>query len=199
MPSLYAVLARFLLRGVRRPIIVVDWTGGGSSAFYILTAALCFHGRALTLYSRTFPVKRKCSPTAEHEFLSQLAKIIPPQCSPIIVTDAGFLAKWFDAVRAIGWDFVGRLRGKRRVLVGDVWFRMEELHALAGKKAKDLGICGVYATQTRPYRVVLSARRKLKGRHRLSTLGTKRQRTADRQRSDAAAFGLGRHVFGLIT
>lgn len=186
LPSLYAVLARFLLRGIRRPIIVVDWTGGGSSAFYILTAALCFHGRALAIYSRTFPVKRKCSPKAEHEFLLGLAKVIPPHCLPIVVTDAGFLAKWFDAVGAIGWDFVGRLRGKRRILVGDVWFRMEELHALAGKKPKDLGICGVYATKTRPHRVVVSAQRKLKGRHQLSTLGTKRQRTADRQRSDAA-------------
>ena len=186
LPSLYAVLARFLLRGIRRPVIVVDWTGGGSSAFYILTAALCFHGRALALYSRTFPVKRKCSPQAEHEFLRELAKIIPRHCSPIVVTDAGFLAKWFDAVGAIGWDFVGRLRGKRQVLLGDDWFQMEDLHALAGKKPKDLGICGVYRHETRPLRVVLSARPKLKGRHRLSTLGTRRQRTADRQRSEAA-------------
>ena len=54
LPSLYAVLARSLLRGIRRPVIVVDGTGGGSPAFYILTAAPCFHERALALYSRNF-------------------------------------------------------------------------------------------------------------------------------------------------
>jgi hypothetical protein len=186
LPAIYAVLARFLLRRLRRPLIVVDWTGGGSSAFYILTAALCFQGRALAIYSRTFPVKRKCSPKAEREFLMELAKLMPRHCSPILVTDAGFQSNWFDAVRKIGWDFVGRLRGKKMVSLGEDWIKLEEVHALAGKKAKDLGVCRLRKKGTRMHRLVLSKRRKLKGRHRLSTLGTKRQRTADRQRSTAA-------------
>lgn len=112
-------------------------------------AALRFHGRALALYCRTFPTKRKCSPKAEHEFLLELAQIIPSHCSPILVTDAGFLAKWFHAVAEIGWDFVGRLRGRRRILMGDDWLRLEDLHALAGRKPKDLGICGVYRSRKR--------------------------------------------------
>jgi len=186
LPAIYAVLARFMLRKQRRPVIAVDWTGGGSSAFYILTAALCFQGRALPLYSRTFPVKRKCSPKAEREFLTAFAKLMPRHCSPILVTDAGFQTKWFDAVREIGWDFVGRLRGTKLVWFGGKWLRLEEVHALAGKKAKDLGVCRLRKLGTRMHRLVLSKRRKLKGRHRLSTLGTRRQRTADRQRSTAA-------------
>src|SRR5688500_3492895 len=36
LPKIYAVLATFLLRRIRRPVILIDWTGGGSSAFYIL-------------------------------------------------------------------------------------------------------------------------------------------------------------------
>ena len=71
LPKLYAVLAALLLRRIRRPIILIDWTGGGTSAFYILCASLCFRGRALPLWSRTFPVKRKVTPKAEHEFLME--------------------------------------------------------------------------------------------------------------------------------
>lgn len=185
--DLYAVLARFLLRRIPRPVILVDWTASGSPAFYILTASLCFRGRALAIYSRTFPVKRKCSPKAELEFLAALATIVPRQCSPVLVTDAGFLTKWFDAVEKLGWAFVGRVRGNRKcVSLGDGWLRLEEVHALAGRKAKNLGICQLYKEETRTYRLVLSQKRKLKGRHRLSVHGTNRQRTADRQRSAAA-------------
>jgi hypothetical protein len=97
LPELYAVLASFLLRRIRRPVILIDWTGGGSSAFYILCASLCFHGRALPLWSRTFPVKRKCSPSAQREFLEGLVAVVPRNCCPILVTDAGFHTEHHNA------------------------------------------------------------------------------------------------------
>jgi hypothetical protein len=184
--QLSGVLAGFLLRKIRRPVILVDWTGGGSSAFYILSAKLCFRGRALSIYSHTFPVKRKCSPKAEREFLAELVAVIPARCSPIIVTDAGFLFEWLESVRAVGWDFVGRLRNGSFVLYGGRWVTFEELHALAGKKAKSLGVCKVRQTDPYAHRLVLSKKRKLKGRHRITFNGTKGKNTADRQRSTAA-------------
>lgn len=186
IPKLYAVLAGFLLRKICRPIVLVDWTGGGSSAFHVLSAKLCFSGRAITIWSRTFPTARKCSPKAEREFLHDLATLMPRHCSPILVTDAGFLFEWFDAVRGLGWDFVGRLRGKLTVRIGDRWMALEEVHQLAGRKPKNLGICEVNRKNPRAHRLVLSKKRKIKGRHRLKVDGTRRQRTADRQRSAAA-------------
>lgn len=184
--QLYAVLARFLLRHIRRPVILVDWTGGGSSAFYILSAQLCFQGRALSIYSRTFPVKRKCSPKAEREFLAELVAVIPRHCSPILVTDAGFLFGWLHAVRAAGWDYIGRLRNGTRVHHEGRWVKYEELHTLAGKKPKNLGTCQLRKTNSCEHRLVLSSKRKLKGRHRITFNGTKGGNTADRQRGDAA-------------
>ena len=186
MVQLSGVLAGFLLRKIRRPIILVDWTGGGSSAFYILSAKLCFRGRALSIYSRTFPVKRKCSPKAEREFLAELVTVMPARCSPIIVTDAGFLFEWFESVRAVGWDFVGRLRNWSFVLYRGRWVTFEDLHALAGKKPKSLGVCKVRQTDPCEHRLVLSKTPKLKGRHRITFNGTKGRNTADRQRSEAA-------------
>jgi hypothetical protein len=184
--QLCAVLATFLLRKLRRPVILIDWTGGGSSAFYVLSAQLCFRGRSLAFYSRTFPVKRKCSPKAEREFLAELVAIIPRHCSPILVTDAGFLFEWFDAVSAAGWDYIGRLRNGSYVRYQNRWVKFEELHALAGKKPRSLGICKVRLKDSREHRLVLSKKRKLKGRHRITFNGTKGRNTADRQRSTAA-------------
>jgi len=189
LPKLYAVLAALLLRRIRRPIILIDWTGGGSSAFYILCASLCFRGRALPLWSRTFPVKRKCSPKAEHEFLMDLIGLVPRHCCPILVSDAGFHTEWFDAVRSFGWDFIGRIRGRKKALRNDQLVPIEELHALAGKRPKCLGLFHLRsrANKTpRPFRFVLSAKPKVKGRHRITSLGTKGRCTADRQRSAAA-------------
>lgn len=184
--QLYAVLAKFLLRNISRPVILVDWTGGGSSAFYVLSAQLCFRGRALSIYSRTFPVKRKCSPKAEREFLAELVAVVPRRCSPIVVTDAGFLFEWFDAVRAAGWDYIGRLRNGSYVRYQSQWVTFEDLHALAGRRAKSLGVCKVRIKDSCEHRLVLSKKRKLRGRHRITFNGTKGRNTADRQRSAAA-------------
>jgi hypothetical protein len=169
---------------------LIDWTGGGSSAFYILCASLCFHGRALPLWSRTFPIKRKCSPSAEREFLEGLVAVVPRDCHPILVTDAGFHTEWFDVVRSIGWDLVGRLRGRKKALKDYRLVPLEELHSLATGRPKSLGVCHLRSKRDknpRPFRLVLSARPKLKGRHRITTLGTKGSNTADRQRSAAAS------------
>jgi hypothetical protein len=185
-PQLCGVLARFLLRRIRRPIILVDWTASGCSAFHILSATLCFSGRGLPIWSRTFPTKRKCSPQAEREFLADLVALMPRHCSPIIVTDAGFWFEWFEAVVAAGWDFVGRIRGKQKVRLRGDWLTLDQLFALAGKKPKNLGLCDAPRGNPRSFRFVLSKKPKLKGRHRLKADGTRRQRTADRQRSEAA-------------
>jgi hypothetical protein len=117
LPRLYAVLAALLLRRIRRLIILIDWTGGGSSAFYILCASLCFRGRALPLWSRTFPVKRKCSPKAEHEFLMDLVGLVARHCCPILVSDAGFHREWFGCC-APRWMGCGDLSAPARSSVG---------------------------------------------------------------------------------
>src|SRR6185295_6731070 len=46
IPELYAALATFLLRRIKRPVILVDWTGL-DPRFGVLSATLCFRGRAL--------------------------------------------------------------------------------------------------------------------------------------------------------
>ncbi|WP_258000221.1 transposase, partial [Xanthomonas oryzae] len=50
----------------------------------------------------------------------QLRALIPDDVRPILVTDAGFRTPWFRAVSAMGWDWVGRLRGRTQVKPQDV-------------------------------------------------------------------------------
>jgi hypothetical protein len=166
-------------------VVLVDWTGA-DPGFGVLSATLCFRGRALPLFSRTFPKSRKSSPPAEREFLEALVRVIPAGSKPILVTDAGFLFKWFDAVRECGWDFIGRLRGKLFVQLGREWGSLLDVHGLARRKPRDLGAVLVGRTTRREHRVVLSPRRKLKGRKKIGRNGFPRQSTADRQRRSAA-------------
>jgi hypothetical protein len=183
--KLYAALASHLLVHVKCPVILVDWTGG-VSGFYVLSAKLCFPGRALTLLSRTFPAKRKCSPAAEREFLDELRAVIPATCKPVIVTDAGFLSKWFDCVREHGWDFVGRLRGKLNLCFEERWLTLPEVHTLARSQPRDLGRLSIGKAGLNAHRIVLSGKPKPKGRRKLGRMGLRRRSTADRQRSEAA-------------
>jgi hypothetical protein len=186
MLELYAALAKFLLRRIQRPVILVDWTGA-DPGFGVLSATLCFRGRALVLFSRTFPKNRKSSPRAEREFLDDMVRVIPESSKPILATDAGFLFPWFDAVRACGWDYIGRLRGKSLYLhLEQRWMRLPEVHTLARRKPRDLGSVVVGRTLFREDRIVLSAIPKLKGRKKLGRNGLPRRSTADRQRRSAA-------------
>jgi Transposase DDE domain len=186
MVDLYAALAKLLLRRIQRPVILVDWTGA-DPGFGVLSATLCFRGRALVLFSRTFPKNRKSSPRAEREFLEDLVRVIPKSSKPIIATDAGFLFAWFDAVRACGWDYIGRLRGKTLCLhLEQQWMRLPDVHTLARRKPRDLGSVVVGRTLLREERIVLSAIPKLKGRKKIGRNGLPRRSTADRQRRSAA-------------
>ncbi|XMD04334.1 transposase (plasmid) [Serratia sp. AXJ-M] len=47
----------------------------------------------------------------QKDFLDELAKAIAPEKKVIIITDAGFQANWFQHVKMLGWNFIGRVRG----------------------------------------------------------------------------------------
>jgi hypothetical protein len=151
-------------------VLLVDWTGLGPR-FFILSAKVAFAGRAVSIYSRTFPLSRKASPAAEREFLNELKAIIPRSCRPVLVTDAGFLFRWFDSVRVCGWDYVGRIRGRIAMNIERRSLMLPQVHQLATRKPRDLGMVSVGKKNAREHRVVLSAKPKLKGRKRLGRLG----------------------------
>jgi len=144
--SIYADMARWLLRS-ERPVIVIDWSDlKADKAWCLLRAAVPVGGRTLPVLDMVFPGKQQGTPQAEKLFLERLRRLMPASARPILVTDAGFRRPWFQAVSAMGWDWVGRLR--HRTLVKPVavedkespWMPCRALYALASAHPRDLGL-----------------------------------------------------------
>ena len=145
----FATIAEALLAGIRRPLIVVDWTEVGPE-HVALVAAVPAGGRALMIYSEVHPLRLLSNGKVERQFLETLAKqILPTSCRPIIETDAGFKNPWFKVVRKLSWDFIGRVPAGVLAIEADAdpaskrdreaWFRADSLHSRASTKPSDIG------------------------------------------------------------
>lgn len=116
--ALYRAVSAVVLGTIPRPVISVDWSNLDTrKTRYLLRASVAVSGRAITLYEEAHPRERFMKARVERRFLERLAELIGPLRRPVIVTDAGFHNPWLRAVAALGWDFVGRVRG--RVMLAD--------------------------------------------------------------------------------
>jgi hypothetical protein len=103
--------ATWLVGNNLRPVILVDWSGlSHCGKYHFLRASVPVGGRALPILDMAFLEAEYASQKAHDLFLSTLANILPEKCQPIVITDAGFRCPWFKQGRALGWDFVGRVR-----------------------------------------------------------------------------------------
>ncbi|QGM01114.1 IS4 family transposase [Stenotrophomonas maltophilia] len=142
--AIEADMARWLLRGPQ-PVILIDWSDlKPDKSWCLLRAAVPVGGRTLTLLDTIVRGKEQGSAEAERHFLQQLRKLIPEGVTPILVTDAGFRTPWFRAVSALGWHWVGRLRGATRIKLQEApnypehWHDSRTLHAKAGTAPGEL-------------------------------------------------------------
>ncbi len=140
LDAIYAAITRYVLRSSKRPVILLDWTDAGEG-MCALTAAVPMQGRAIAIYSVTAPVSRYASPRVERAFLEKLRTFLCPACRPILVGDAGFRGPWMKRVKAMGWDFVTRIRGRTFVQRADEshWQHWKKLSEEAGSKPRSLG------------------------------------------------------------
>ncbi len=120
-------------------------------------ASLAHDGRSLPIYST---VIRKVRANAREcrRFLQQLAQVLPPTCHPILLTDGGFESAWFRELDSLGWDYIGRVRGLGKLLYKGEWHSCRELHRLATRRAKNLGMLLLPRAQPQDRRIVLSKR-----------------------------------------
>ena len=114
--SFYQMMTSRLISRFTSPWIHVDWSCiNATTKLYVLRASLSLTGRSIVVYEKCYPKKKENNHGAHKEFLAELKGILPSDIAPVIVTDAGFRAPWFNAVRQLGWHFVGRLRNKNLV------------------------------------------------------------------------------------
>ena len=184
--QLYAGMARWLLRG-ERPVIVIDWSDlKHDRSWCLLRAAVPVGGRTLPVLDMVFPGTQHGSPAAEKRFLKRLAALMPEHARPILVTDAGFRNPWFREVAALGWDWVGRLRGTTRVKPVAVedrkeqWVPCRALQPLACERPRMLPL--MHINRSRPLECCLAVYRKCaKGRKHLTRHGTVARSKLSRQ------------------
>lgn len=162
-----------------RPMILVDWTKL-SGKLYALVAAVPFRGRAVPLYVEVHNEKLYGTPKVEKRFLKALAKSIPPGIRPLIVTDAGYRTPWFSAVKALGWDYLGRLQGAVKVCLKGAWRRADRVRV--GNKPIDLGQIPAVKTARTTHRVICARpakkpkRRRQRSKYDRTSLETRRRR-----------------------
>lgn len=132
--AIYQAVARHLLGGATQPIVLVDWSDCTyDRSHLLLRAAVPVGGRGLTLYEEVHPHKLYGNARVEQRFLKTLQAVLPPACTPIVVTDAGFKGPWFKAVAKQGWHYLGRLSKSMLYRQADAehWWKCQELFAQA--------------------------------------------------------------------
>ena len=183
--QVYRALAARYLKRIEHPVIAVDWTGLGAH-HYQLSANVCWNGRALPVYAHVVSKHLCNNPRVLKHFLHRLAGVLPSSCKPILLTDAAFHESWFEEVRWLGWDFIGRVRSSTKILWRDRWRTIEGLCRQASSKPRNLGRCWLPKASPRAHRLVLAARPKLRGRKRLTRRGAPGRRATDLKCSKAA-------------
>jgi hypothetical protein len=163
LPYFLLAIAHHLLRGCARPVVLVDWTQAAGT-HVALVAAVPIGGRALPIYLEVHRLKKLSNAAVEKRFLCLLRAILPTECRPIIVSDAGFKGPFFEAVVEQGWDFLGRVRGTTKAISGDGQVvAKEEFYARASTTPAELGHFGLFVNQRIPCRLVVVRKRRRPG------------------------------------
>ena len=144
LDTFYSALADTLLKGLPEPIILIDWSPlCADQSWQLLRAALPVGGRSLTLYEEVHPRTKLGNRRIQHQFLNQLADLIPAHCQPVVVADSGFKTPFYRYVeKTLQWHWVGRIRSRDFICFNtalDQWFSTKSLYAKATTKAKFLG------------------------------------------------------------
>ena len=181
--AFYRWMGRLVLRGCRNPVILVDGCElEGRGELKLLRAAVAVGGRALPVYEELHDVALDTE--GHRRFLSRLSQVLGPHCRPVLVTDAGFRAWWYELVAARGWHYVGRVRNREylRWETGGRWFPNKRLHIQASARPKlvgELWLCRSRPMKTRFYLY----RGKARGRVRVNLAGERSRRTDSKRKA----------------
>ena len=177
-PAVYRAMMRWLLTGIARPMVIVDWSPlTPDNRLHVLRASLSVSGRALTLYQEVHERRDLGSRAVQTDFLHRLAALLPDHCQPVVITDAGFKNPWFRAVEALGWDWVGRIRGTTQLTRPgeEKWLRCTFLGKVL-RTGKPLYLGTFQVARSNPVECSVYGLRKIpKGRVRRTRFGQKAQ------------------------
>lgn len=186
---IYKAISTLIVRNQDRPHIIIDWSGLPNSRrvtkqgeHMVLRAALVAQGRAITLYDEVHSRKKDGCPKTHEAFLKNLQLVLPKGCRPIIITDAGFKVPWFRSVLKMGWDYIGRVRGKLHYDAGQGYQPISTLYPSAKYTPQAKGVINL--TKANDFKTNLYIyKHKLKGRKKLTRTGVSEKTIDAIQRS----------------
>ena len=181
--SVQQALARQLVGLQKRPVILIDWSDLDEyKQHFLLRAALAVDGRSMTLYDQVHTVKTKEKWLTHQPFLLQLKSLLPDDCKPILVTDAGFRITWFKLVETMQWDWVGRVRNRLYMhwREGGPWFKSKQCFEKATSRPAYLGEGILTRANEFPCHIILY-KGKLQGRKDKTRLGEVAKNKRSRQ------------------
>lgn len=188
--GVYRGLARRVLGQHTRVGIIVDWSDLLSDiSQHVLRAAVVVKGRSIVIYEEVHPTKRYGAASVHRKFMENLRVVLPAQCKPVIITDAGFRATWFKMLDQLGFDWIGRIRNRDMVCSSTKggWRAGKELYASATSRVRDLGDFTYARTNPVACRLVL-IKKPRQGRkcktvfgHNSRSQHSKKQRTGQRE------------------
>ena len=137
----YQTMVKLLVGENRQPVILIDWSGlTHCGEYHFLRASVPVGGRALVIWESTYREKAYNAQKTHRAFIKELKALLPHDCRPIIVTDAGFKCPWYQLVREQGWDFIGRVRNRTlcRETAENSWLPVKGYYAKATRSARYL-------------------------------------------------------------
>ena len=147
LPCWYAAVAAWLVRGLTRAVILIDWTQIQGDA-WALVASVAFEGRSLPILARCHDKKKVGAREVQAAFVRELRQILPPTCRAVLVADGGFRSTFFEACKRVGFDYVIRLRNDRGLaeISGGGRVHFKDLFARATRAVQCLGGARPYAS-----------------------------------------------------
>lgn len=187
---LYRIMAKWIIANHKQPVILVDWSDlSANRDYHLLRASIPVGGRALTIYDEVHPQKKQANVEIEMRFLKRLKALLPNNCRPIVITDAGYRTPWFNAVTDLGWDFVGRVGGHTLVSPQGQqdWYRIEQAFEIATTRARYYGFIDLVKRNPTPCHAYLLKKKK-QGRIKKNVYGERSamsysEKVAQRQRT----------------
>jgi hypothetical protein len=184
--EIYRALAHRVLQEQTHVGIVIDWSDLLSDVSqHVLRAAVIARGRAIVLYEEVHPTSAYGTPAVHRRFMQTLRDVLPSQCRPVIITDAGFRATWFKMLDELEFAWIGRIRNRDMVKSDgtDHWHGCKELYKNTRGRVRDLGRFKYARSNPVPCRLVM-IKKAAKGRKHKTVFGkSTRSRHSNKQRA----------------
>jgi hypothetical protein len=171
----FRALAHRLLQGKTEIAIIVDWSDLlRDVSQHVLRAAVVVQGRAFVIYEEVHPTEKYGKECVHRAFMKTLRTVLPDDCRPVIITDAGFRATWFKMLDQFGYAWIGRIRNRDMVRScdGGDWQGCKMQYVGANGHARDLGQFDYARSNPVPCRLVV-IKKLPKGRHSTTVFGNK--------------------------